>query len=179
GAGPGSSGRSLGRGRPSTSPTGAPRRGRPQPVWSCSPPPLAQFGLALLEHRLGEAVVQLGVAGDGDHGGPQPVEGVVAALPFDGPSHLLASGFVPDPPDHVPPFHQTSLSRIDRVCLGRTRRTWAGRLGRAGVRGGSAPFSSPRRTAPRAGQRPQRWPAGTGPRRPLVAEAVGDQPAHS
>src|SRR5581483_3234089 len=49
---------------------------------------------------------------------------------------------------------------------------------RPGVRGGSAPYSSPRRTAHRAGQRPQRWPAGAGSRRPLVAEAVGDQPAH-
>src|SRR5581483_7043782 len=29
----------------------------------------------------------------------------------------------------------------------------------------------------RAGQRPQRWPADTGPRRPQVAEAGGDQPA--
>lgn len=47
----------------------------------------------------------------------------------------------------------------------------------SGVRGGSAPFSSPRRTAHCAGQRPKRWPVGTGPRRPLSAEAVGDQPA--
>src|SRR5690242_12663503 len=51
------------------------------------------------------------------------------------------------------------------------------RRGPPGVRGGRAPFSSARRTGPRAGQRPERWPAGTGPRRPEVAEAIRDQPA--